>query len=275
MSLENTPLSIQTTNHYELCVQSQQLTTMLVETLNIRAQGLQSATSNPMDTYTVANQMIQICHELINVSNAYMIHSRQFMESVVNATSFESISSPTSVMVTEFDLDYGALQAIARERLELAIDRVPIPPIQNEDAPPLDSDTEYDNMSTDDTMSVETDESYEFFRHLQTHKVRPHLKYTCITMAANKKERDCPICFESYCQSSLLKFNCNHVFCSVCCLDHLRSSVTNKQNDQTYNCPCCRGAIECIELQYCRRKGVTIYDIKESELSLDLQIFTS
>jgi hypothetical protein len=117
--------------------------------------------------------------------------------------------------------------------------------------------------------------SFEVFRHLQTYKVKPRSKYICITKAANKKEGDCPICFESYCQSSLVKLNCNHIFCLKCCLEHLRASVTDKENDRTYNCPCCREAIKYINVHYCRKKGVTIYDVKENTLSSRLQIFTS
>jgi hypothetical protein len=56
----------------------------------------------------------------------------------------------------------------------------------------------------------------------------------------NDEEAECPICLNSYNISKTFKTNCNHVFCNVCMISHLKHDVHCK-------CPICRTKVTHLE----------------------------
>ena len=140
----------------------------------------------------------------------------------------------------------------------------------------FDSDDSASNTSSellDRPIRRHQEHHVDELHQLHARKTQPELQYKCLTIALESKEDDCPICYETFSQSSLLKLNCDHVFCSSCCINHLHSSIMNKENDTTYNCPCCRGVITTIQLQYRKQRGITLANIKQSELSQELRFY--
>lgn len=287
--------------YYEQCIRSQMETQVLTHSLLEHIQSLGTTISDPFNTYQTSLAIMNMSKKLMEVSTLYARYSIHFVNSVVNdgnigvpmeyqhVFAFSSPSSPTSVInvdvATHLELNHSAIRTIAESRLQEPISDAlqPGEQILHEQVDDDDNNDYNDDISVSSTYSTsiyeEEDEDNDdneertYFRQLYDRKVRPQLQYKSLAKKSDDTQDDCPICFDSFPQSALLKMNCQHMMCFNCCVSHLYSSVTNKSQDATYNCPCCRGPITTIQLRYRKQRGVTLQTIKAGDMSQELSLY--